>query len=254
MKKITLDLPAGNGTRPGKISAARRRRWNAVSHGLCARTILLPGENAEQFALLQRELEKYYRPVGPVEEFTVFEIGLLIWQKLRFFQVEAAEIVTSSASARLDRVQSWAASARVQAADRALINDLANPIASHRAVEILTRLRDEFVRRGHVMGEDTAMLQAVYGIHGMGSGFPSNYLQSVRTDSEMCAQGCANPEFTKQIVGLVDDEIQRINIISQDMKEIEASWIDVAEPTALALPAGKTGFTDALCRASGSID
>jgi hypothetical protein len=169
----------------------------------------------------------------------VFEIALLVWQKLRFFHVEAAEIVASSASARLDRVRSWAASARVQSSDRALIDDLSNPIASHRVLEILTRLRDEFVRRAYDMGEDTAMLQAVYGMHGMQSGLPRNYLNSFPNDSGMCAQVCANPEFTKQIVALVDDEIERVKSISHDTQQIEASHIDLADRTALIPPAEK---------------
>ena len=75
----------GPRTARGKASSAR----NATRHGLNSRDLLLPGEDAEQFALLQRRVRMELRPQGEVESYLAQRAAAGMWRLNRLLRVEA---------------------------------------------------------------------------------------------------------------------------------------------------------------------
>ncbi len=75
----------GPRTARGKAHTAR----NATRHGLNSRELLLPGEDAQQFARLQRGVRTELRPQGEVESFLAQRAAAGMWRLNRLLRVEA---------------------------------------------------------------------------------------------------------------------------------------------------------------------
>jgi hypothetical protein len=54
---------------------------SALKHGGYATTLLLPGENPNDFKKLHRDLVDELSPTGPLEDDVVFAIARLVWRK-----------------------------------------------------------------------------------------------------------------------------------------------------------------------------
>jgi hypothetical protein len=65
-------------------------RLNALKHGMLASDVVLPGENADAFEDLRRQVWAEYSPVGPVEELLVDRAVKIIWRLWRLDRVETA--------------------------------------------------------------------------------------------------------------------------------------------------------------------
>jgi hypothetical protein len=63
---------------------------NALKTGAYAMQVVLPGEDAEQFEQLQRQLMEDFDPVGLAESAMVHDLAVLSWKKLRIDRVENA--------------------------------------------------------------------------------------------------------------------------------------------------------------------
>jgi hypothetical protein len=70
-------------------------RLNALSHGLTARTMLLPWEDAAAFQTLLDALLAEHRPMGPTEHHLVQQLAALFWRQQRLLHAEAASIQDS---------------------------------------------------------------------------------------------------------------------------------------------------------------
>ncbi|MFN7999083.1 MAG: hypothetical protein U0Q18_36010 [Bryobacteraceae bacterium] len=65
---------------------------NAIRHGFCARTVVLPGENREEFEQLCNDLESEWQPQTATERFLVTQLATSQW-KLGRAQVLEAQIL-----------------------------------------------------------------------------------------------------------------------------------------------------------------
>lgn len=67
-------------------------RFNATSHGLTAKQVILPWEDPNEFKALQQAFLAEHMPQGITEELLVAELATLFWRKMRVLQAENAEI------------------------------------------------------------------------------------------------------------------------------------------------------------------
>jgi hypothetical protein len=91
-------------------------RMNALKHGLRARTVVLPSENAEEFHQLCDDLEAEWQPQSRTEQFYVEQMAVSQW-KLNRMEVGEFNVFTADAGAQtqlpmLDRL--WQAQCRLE--------------------------------------------------------------------------------------------------------------------------------------------
>ena len=58
-------------------------RLNALRHGLLARDVVLPGEDADAFEDLWNQVRANFSPVGPIEEFLADRVANAMWRLQR---------------------------------------------------------------------------------------------------------------------------------------------------------------------------
>src|SRR5580658_1178853 len=63
-------------------------RLNALRHGLCARTAVLPAENAEEFQQLCADLETEWQPQGRTEQYLLEQMAVAQWKAARACNME----------------------------------------------------------------------------------------------------------------------------------------------------------------------
>ncbi len=68
---------------------------NAVTHGIFSKIPLLPGENQEQFKLLEEEIIKAYQPTDAMEFHLIQRIYLTCMRQIRLREAEAAKLEIS---------------------------------------------------------------------------------------------------------------------------------------------------------------
>ena len=66
----------------------QRSRMNALKHGLCADSVLLPGEDETECQELIEQYEQHYRPVTSLELARVREMALCDWRLRRTTEIE----------------------------------------------------------------------------------------------------------------------------------------------------------------------
>jgi len=64
-------------------------RLNALRHGLLARDVVLPEEDADAFEELRNQVRASLSPIGPIEEFLIDQIVNAMWRLRRLAQAEA---------------------------------------------------------------------------------------------------------------------------------------------------------------------
>ena len=89
---------------------------NALCHGLRARTVVLPGENREEFTQLCDDLDVEWHPQSRTEQFYIEQMAVSQW-KLSRMEVAEVNIFSNSATAMnqiplLDRL--WRAESRLE--------------------------------------------------------------------------------------------------------------------------------------------
>ncbi len=67
-------------------------RFNALKHGILARRVVLPHEDAGEFAALLAALVEEHQPTGPTEAHLVAELAAIMWRQRRVLLAEGAEI------------------------------------------------------------------------------------------------------------------------------------------------------------------
>ena len=63
-------------------------RLNALRHGLCARSAVLPAENAEEFQQLCADLETEWQPQGRTEQYLLEQMAVAQWKAARASNME----------------------------------------------------------------------------------------------------------------------------------------------------------------------
>jgi hypothetical protein len=63
-------------------------RFNALSHGLEARSLVIPGEDPAQLEALALDYQHQFRPTGPTEAFLVETLVKADWDRRRYTRIE----------------------------------------------------------------------------------------------------------------------------------------------------------------------
>ena len=86
---------AKKSTGPSTSDGKKRSSMNAMIHGIFSKIPLLPGENQEQFKLLEDEIIKAYQPTDAMEYHLVQRIYLTCIRQIRLREAEAAKLEIS---------------------------------------------------------------------------------------------------------------------------------------------------------------
>ena len=86
---------AKKSTGPATSEGKQRSSMNAMIHGIFSKIPLLPGENQEQFKLLEDEIIKAYQPTDAMESHLVQRIYLTCIRQIRLREAEAAKLEIS---------------------------------------------------------------------------------------------------------------------------------------------------------------
>ena len=86
---------AKKSTGPSTLEGKQRSSMNAMIHGIFSKIPLLPGENQEQYRLLEDEIIKAYQPTDAMEYHLVQRIYLVCIRQIRLREAEAAKLEIS---------------------------------------------------------------------------------------------------------------------------------------------------------------
>ena len=89
-RKHTSRQNALKSTGPKTPEGKQASSLNAALHGAYARTLVLPGENAELYHLIINAHYKQWAPTNPIEEILVGQMGITLWRLQRQANAEAA--------------------------------------------------------------------------------------------------------------------------------------------------------------------
>jgi hypothetical protein len=81
-------------------------RLNALRHGLLARDVVLPEEDADAFEELRNQVRASLSPIGPIEEFLIDQIVNAMWRLRRLAQAEALLFHSRMHAVKADRISS----------------------------------------------------------------------------------------------------------------------------------------------------
>ncbi len=85
-------------TGPTTPAGKARVRFNALTHGLLAKEVVLPGEDRAEFEGLVARLSDHYSPVGPIQEMLVEQIAVAYWRGARAVRAERGEVTLGLAA------------------------------------------------------------------------------------------------------------------------------------------------------------
>jgi hypothetical protein len=81
-------------------------RLNALTHGLRAKDVVIPGqEDPAEFEAILRELREDRKPQGHLEIHLVEQIGMALWRLRRVYRAENGEIRSQMASSTASDVE-----------------------------------------------------------------------------------------------------------------------------------------------------
>src|SRR3954447_22393553 len=89
-QRIANQANARRSTGPSTLEGKAVVRLNALRHGLLARDVLLPGEDAQAFEDLWNQARADLSPIGPIEELLADRIVNAIWRLRRLTRAETA--------------------------------------------------------------------------------------------------------------------------------------------------------------------
>ena len=81
---------AQHSTGPSTPEGRAAVRLNGLKHGLCAETIVVPGEDPAAFEAMLDAYRAEYQPTAPSAEFLVRQVAMADWRLLRLHRIEAS--------------------------------------------------------------------------------------------------------------------------------------------------------------------
>ena len=81
---------AQKSTGPRTPEGKARSSKNAITHGLCSRDIIIPGESRESFEALHQGFRDSFQPVDAFEESLVLQMAIAQWRSFRLVRGESA--------------------------------------------------------------------------------------------------------------------------------------------------------------------
>jgi hypothetical protein len=85
-------LNAQKSTGPRSVEGKTSTRFNALKSGINALSLVIPGENPEDFEALTRSFHEQFRPVNPLEAHFVETLARCSWTSRRLRVIEAQTI------------------------------------------------------------------------------------------------------------------------------------------------------------------
>jgi len=222
-------------TGPRTVHGKKRSRLNALKHGLFVKDILLRDESPAEYAALLIGLLEDLQPQGRLESALVENLAAILWRKRRLFKCELAVIsenVTFSALNFLDKLQAEAREASQHAVESGgLLRYRNNPFALREALETLKAFR--MIVEAIGFKKDCYLHQKLYGRCPDNETPPDavvpdkNGKKIVRvfihytekfdkesneqtTDDASQSDAPSEAECRKQMVGMLDNEIENV--------------------------------------------
>src|SRR5437899_8223473 len=81
---------ARHSTGPSTPEGRAAVRLNGLKHGLCAETIVVPGEDPAEFEAMLEAYRAEYQPATRSAEFLVRQVAMADWRLLRLYRIEAS--------------------------------------------------------------------------------------------------------------------------------------------------------------------
>ena len=81
---------AQHSTGPSTPEGRAAVHLNGLKHGLCAESIVVPGEDPAQFEAMLEAYRAEYQPTTPSAEFLVRQVAMADWRLLRLHRIEAS--------------------------------------------------------------------------------------------------------------------------------------------------------------------
>jgi hypothetical protein len=138
----------GPKTQEGKAAV----RFNAFRHGLLARDVVLPGEDADGFEDLWNQVRADLSPVGPIEEFLVDSVVNAMWRLRRLGRAETALFHSRVQGLKADRLADQVRSCEVSLGDFSLPTHITDKAAHSEAKEALEQAKYERDRDEVLLG------------------------------------------------------------------------------------------------------
>ena len=138
----------GPKTQEGKAAV----RFNAFRHGLLARDVVLPGEDADGFEDLWNQVRADLAPVGPIEEFLVDRVVNAMWRLRRLGRAETALFHSRVQGLKADRLADQVRSCEVSLADFSFPTRITDKAAHSEAKEALEQAKYERDRDEVLLG------------------------------------------------------------------------------------------------------
>ena len=112
-KQLAANCRNGKKGGPKTPRGKRASSRNALRHGLRAKSVVMPGENPEDFEALRQSFIEHYQPAGLVEEDLVEQIAVCTWRRKRATLIETGMMHLAKNEAeftlRIERVSFYGA-------------------------------------------------------------------------------------------------------------------------------------------------
>ncbi len=261
-KAGTLALTAHGATGPRTKRGKRKSRSNAVRHGIFAVGFLRGRESRAEYNALVNDLADSLQPVGKIEEILVEKLAMTLWRHRRVLQAEAAEIARETYTIEDEELNGGAISRKTPVGNLGLIK---GAMATHDEVSLaaaallLEKLRDQIREKGLDWERDRNTLKSVYGTQSAREGLDEDPLGELADKYREIAlsgkaQGAAaecKGEFTELIVGLVEEEIQRLEQLFDEWNSRAMERLKLQKTTVLV---PQQQVADRLLRYEGALD
>jgi hypothetical protein len=152
-QKAANQANARRSTGPQTPEGKAVTRLNALRHGLLARDVVLPGEDADAFEDLWNQVRAHFSPTGPIEELLSERVVNTIWRLRRLARAETALLHWRVHWLRADRLAKQVRSYEETLLDRlSFPTDITDKASHGEATEALGHAEDERDRDEVLLG------------------------------------------------------------------------------------------------------
>lgn len=148
---------------PVTEAGKQRSRMNALKHGLCAASVLLPDEDEAECQELIEQYEQHYRPVTHLELARVREMALCDWRLRRTVEIERGLFSLALQTAAEDDIEHkrlWGGKLPERDEAETLANAFQRTLAQQPALTLLLRYQAQLQRSQERARKALKQLQA----------------------------------------------------------------------------------------------